>query len=95
MSKQKTPLTARIITLPAEGEESEVAINRNEGKFSFPKQIIEDWSFLGTEKPKGPPTTNKIIIMAKGYKSDTIDYTSYSARNNIIDLGNIILNEEK
>lgn len=95
LSKQKKiPITARIITLPVEGEEYEVATNKNGGKFYFPKQIIKEWSFLGTEKPKGPPTTNKIIIIAKGYKSDTLDYTSYNSRNNIIDLGNILLNEE-
>ena len=85
--------TARIITLPVEGEEYEVATNKNGGKFYFPKQIIKEGSFLGTEKPKGPPTTNKIIIIAKGYKSDILDYTSYNSRNNIIDLGNILLNE--
>lgn len=47
------------------------------------------------EKPKGPPTTNKIIIKAEGYKTDTLDYTQYSPRENIIDLGNIFLEEEK
>ena len=46
------------------------------------------------EKPKGLPTTNKLIINAKGYKSDTLDYTGYNSRNNIIDLGNIFLDED-
>ncbi|WP_146944815.1 hypothetical protein [Chryseobacterium hagamense] len=94
ISKQNKQIVARVITLPVEGEEYEVAVNKNEGKFYFPRQTIKEWTFLGMEKPKGPPTTNKIIVSAQGYKADTLDYTNYNARNNIVDLGNIILNEE-
>ena len=56
-----------------------------DGNFYFPKQVTKEWTFLGMEKPKGLPTTNKLIISAKGYKSDTLDYTGYNSRNNIID----------
>lgn len=95
LNRQNKILKAKITTLPVDGEEHELALNKANGSFYFPKKTIKEWTFLGMEKPKGPSTTNKIIIKTEGYKTDTLDYTQYNPRENIIDLGNIFLEEEK
>ncbi|MFK7031839.1 hypothetical protein [Flavobacterium oreochromis] len=94
LNKQNKPVNAKIATLSIEGEDSELAINIGDGKFYFSKQTIKKWTFLGMEKPKGPPTTNKIIIYATGYRLDTLDYTNYNSNESVIDLGNIILEKK-
>ncbi|OWP83401.1 hypothetical protein BWK59_10715 [Flavobacterium davisii] len=89
------PIDALIATVPVEGEQMEKVVKTNEGGFYFPKITIKEWSFLGMEKPKAPPTTNKIVIVAKRFKNDTIDYTDNYSKNGVINLGKIILEKEK
>ncbi|WP_407480998.1 hypothetical protein [Elizabethkingia meningoseptica] len=88
----KKPIVSKIATLPVDGELPEVVVsNKDNGYFYFPKISTKEWSFFGTEKPKGPPVTNKIIIQAEGYKTDTLDYTNYSSKDNVINIGHILL----
>ncbi len=84
-------LISIVKTLAIEGESPDSTISNNKGVFILPKKSSDGWTFLGMEKPKGPPTTNKIIISSKGFKNDTIDFTNTSSKNNKIDLGIIYL----
>ena len=56
-------LISIVKTLAIEGESPDSTISNNKGVFILPKKSSDGWTFLGMEKPKGPPTTNKIIIM--------------------------------
>ncbi|WP_407534211.1 hypothetical protein [Elizabethkingia miricola] len=88
------PVASKIATLPVEGELPEIVNNEDNGYFYFPKISVKEWTFLGMEKPKGPAVTNKIIVEAQGYKTDTLDYTNYSSVNNVINIGTILLKKK-
>ncbi|GEM_PF-5873358 len=87
----KPLLNAKIETIPIESEPVDYATSKNTGRFVLPKISSESWTFLGMEKPRAPALTNKIVIKADGYANDTVDYTNYSSKNNVIDLGEIFL----
>ncbi|WP_131828996.1 hypothetical protein [Elizabethkingia ursingii] len=88
------PVISKIATLPVEGELPEIVNNEDNGYFYFPKISVKEWTFLGMEKTKGSAVTNKIIIEAQGYKTDTLDYTNYSLVNNVINIGTILLKKK-
>lgn len=89
--KSKKTIIAVITTIPVEGEQAENITTNSMGFFELLKISSNGWTFIGMEKTKGPPVTNKLIIYSKGYKLDTLDFTNFSARDNKIDLGNIEL----
>ena len=95
-SNTDKPIVGFVETIPVEGEKNEIVKSNEEGVFKLPKLSSSSWTFLGMEKPKGPPTTNLLIIQSVGYVSDTVDFTGrFSRKNNKLDLGDVRLKKIK
>ncbi|OXG06460.1 hypothetical protein BC749_102354 [Flavobacterium araucananum] len=87
----REPIVAKLYFLPVEEDFTDTISTNLNGKFLFSKISSRDWALPALEKPKGPPTSNKIIVTCPNFVNDTIDFTEVKIEDNVIMLDTIYL----
>jgi hypothetical protein len=94
--KTHKPIQAIVSFVPIPEEDIVDKTNTDiNGFFRFQKISSKDWAVIGLEKPKGPPSSNKIIFLSKNFIIDTIDLSEKEIKDNVINLDTIYLKKDK